>query len=217
MSAVLAKPGRKAAAQRSEMSSRDLLLAAAHEEFAGRGYEGARVDAIAKKAGVNKQLVYHHFGNKEDLYGKVLESAYDGIRERERRLDLARLRPITAMRRLIETSFDYLAENRDFVSLLTDENLHKGKHLKRIVDIQRMNTPLLGTLDGVLRRGAAEGVFRKGLDPLQVYVSIAGMGFFYFNNIYTLSAIFGQNLDSQDAISARRRHVVDMMMHALRP
>jgi len=205
------------AAKRGEQTSRDLLLAAAHQEFASRGFEGARVDTIAAVAGVNKQLVYHHFGNKDDLYAKVLERAYDGIRERERALDLGQLKPAAAMRRLIEMSFDYLAENRDFVFLLTDENLHRGKHLKQIVNLQRLNTPLLGTLDDILKRGAEEGLFRKGMDPLQVYISIAGLGFFYFNNIYTLSAIFGRNLDGAAEVAVRRRHVVEMMMSALRP
>ncbi len=205
------------AAKRGEQTSRDLLLAAAHQEFASRGFEGARVDTIAAVAGVNKQLVYHHFGNKDDLYAKVLERAYDGIRERERSLDLGQLKPAAAMRRLIEMSFDYLAENRDFVFLLTDENLHRGKHLKQIVNLQRLNTPLLGTLDDILKRGAEEGLFRKGMDPLQVYISIAGLGFFYFNNIYTLSAIFGRNLDGAAEVAVRRRHVVEMMMSALRP
>lgn len=200
-----------------EASSRELLLAAARHEFAERGFEGARVDAIARRAGVNKQLVYHHFGNKEDLYSKVLEMAYDGIRERERLLDLDRLKPVTAMRRLIETSFDYLSENREFVSLLTDENLHRGRHLKRLAELQSLNSPLIGTLRDILRRGEREGVFRKGLDPLQVYISIAGLGFFYFNNIYTLTAIFGQPLETPEAVATRRRHVVDLVMHALRP
>lgn len=202
---------------KQQQSSRDLLLAAARQEFANRGYEGARVDAIAAIAGVNKQLVYHHFGNKDNLYAKVLELTYNGIRERERALDLGRLKPAAAMRRLIEMSFDYLAENRDFVFLLTDENLHKGKHLKQIVNLQRLNTPLLSALDDILKRGAKEGLFRKKLDPLQVYISIAGLGFFYFNNIHTLSAIFGRNLDDEGEVAERRRHVVEMMMSALRP
>ena len=201
----------------AETSSRDLLLAAARHEFASRGFEGARVDAIAKRAGVNKQLVYHHFGNKEDLYAKVLEMAYDGIRERERALDLGRLKPATAMRLLIETSFDYLCENRDFVSLLTDENLHQGRHLKRLTQLQSLNSPLIGALRDILKRGEQAGAFRKGLDPLQVYISIAGLGFFYFNNIYTLTAIFGQSLEAPEAVARRRRHVVDLVMHALRP
>ncbi len=215
MSAAGAKRGKGGG--KPPQTGRDLLLAAARQEFASRGYEGARVDTIAAVAGVNKQLVYHHFGNKDKLYAKVLELTYNGIRERERALNLGRRKPKAAMRRLIEMSFDYLAENRDFVFLLTDENLHKGKHLKQIVNLQRLNTPLLSTLDTILKRGAEEGLFRKNLDPLQVYISIAGLGFFYFNNVHTLSAIFGRNLSDAAEVAMRRRHVVEMMMNALRP
>ncbi|KZD09032.1 TetR family transcriptional regulator [Oceanibaculum pacificum] len=198
-------------------TSRELLLAAARREFARRGFEGARVDEIAKRAGVNKQLVYHHFGNKEALYRLVLESVYTEIREQEKRLDLSNLDPEQALRRLIEFSFDYLAANRDFVALLTDENLHKGRRLKQVANLQPLHSPLIEILGQTLARGTQGGLFRPGLDPMQVYISIAGLGFFYFNNIHTLSAIFGRKFEDKTEIAARRAHVVDLMLHALRP
>ncbi len=203
--------------RKAEGTSRTLLLAAARREFARRGYEGARVDEIARRAGVNKQLVYHHFGNKEDLYRLVLENVYTEIREKERHLDLSDPDPEQAMRRLVEFSFDYLAGNRDFVALLTDENIHKGRRLKQVANLQPLHSPLIEALGQILARGAEAGVFRAGLDPLQVYISIAGLGFFYFNNIHTLSAIFGRKLDGREEIGARRAHVIDLMFHALRP
>jgi TetR/AcrR family transcriptional regulator len=214
-----ASPDRRkaAGARKGEGSSRDLLLTAARREFARRGFEGARVDEIARRAGVNKQLVYHHFGNKESLYRRVLESVYTEIREQERRLDLSNLDPAQAMRRLVEFSFDYLAGNRDFVALLTDENVHKGRRLKQVANLQPLHSPLIEVMDRVLARGAEAGLFRPGLDPLHVYISIAGLGFFYFNNIHTLSAIFGRKFDDSDEIAVRRAHVVELMLHGLRP
>jgi len=208
---------RKPGARKAEGTSRALLLAAARREFARRGFEGARVDEIARRAGVNKQLVYHHFGNKEDLYRLVLESVYTEIREKERHLDLSNPDPEQAMRRLVEFSFDYLAGNRDFVALLTDENVHKGRRLKQVANLQPLHSPLIEALGRILARGAETGVFRPALDPLQVYISIAGLGFFYFNNIHTLSAIFGRKFDDSDEIAVRRAHVIDLMLHALRP
>ena len=92
---------KKKETRKGQGTSRDLLLAAARRDFARRGFEGARVDEIAKRAGVNKQLVYHHFGNKEDLYRLVLENVYTEIREQEKRLDLSNLDPEQAMCRLI--------------------------------------------------------------------------------------------------------------------
>lgn len=207
---------RKATGRKGEGTSRELLLAAARREFARRGFEGARVDEIADRAGVNKQLVYHHFGNKEDLYRLVLESVYQEIREQEKQLDLSNLGPEQAVRRLIEFSFDYLAANRDFVALLTDENLHKGRRLKQVANLQPLHSPLIEVLGRALQRGAEAGLFRGGLDPLQVYISIAGLGFFYFNNIHTLSAIFGRRFEDRDEIVARRAHVIDLMLHGLR-
>lgn len=207
----------KKESRKGQGTSRELLLAAARREFARRGFEGARVDEIAKRAGVNKQLVYHHFGNKEALYRLVLESVYTEIREQEKRLDLSNLDPEQAMRRLIEFSFDYLAANRDFVALLTDENLHKGRRLKQVANLQPLHSPLIEILGQTLARGTQGGLFRPGLDPMQVYISIAGLGFFYFNNIHTLSAIFGRKFEDKAEIAARRAHVVDLMLHALRP
>jgi TetR/AcrR family transcriptional regulator len=202
--------------RRPKRASRELLLAAAREEFARRGLEGARVDEIARRAGVNKQLVYHHFGNKDDLYRQVLETVYTEIRQRERALDLTRLAPPEAMRRLIGFSFDYLAENRDFVALLTDENIHGGQHMAELANLKSLHSPLISAIGETLRRGREAGAFRSGLDPQQIYISIAGLGFFYFSNIHTLSAIFGEELDRPAAIAARRAHVVDLVMHSLR-
>jgi TetR/AcrR family transcriptional regulator len=204
------------AGRQRRRASRELLLAAAREVFARRGLEGARVDDIAMRAGVNKQLVYHHFGNKDDLYREVLRLVYDEIRARERALDLGRLEPEAAMRRLIKFSFDYLAETRDFVALLTDENIHGGRHVADIVGLQDLHSPLIAVIGEVLGRGREAGVFRGGLDPQQVYISIAGLAFFYFQNIHTLSAIFGRNFDTAEAIATRRAHVVDLVMHGLR-
>lgn len=203
------------AGRRTRGTSRARLLSAAREEFAHRGLEGARVDEIARRAGVNKQLVYHHFGNKDDLYREVLKNVYSEIRELERGLDLASLPPVDAMRKFIEFSFDYLARNRDFVALLTDENIHKGRHMETMSDLASLHTPLIEALGDVLSRGHSEGRFRAGLEPQQLYISIAALGFFYFNNIYTLSAIFDRSLERRSAIGERRAHVIDFVMHAI--
>jgi TetR/AcrR family transcriptional regulator len=145
-----------------------------------------------------------------------LQTVYTEIRERERALGLTRLAPDAAMRRLIEFSFDYLAENRDFVALLTDENIHKGRHMAELDNLTSLHSPLITAIDETLARGREAGVFRRGLDPRQIYISIAALGFFYFNNIHTLSAIFGGTLDTPDAIAARRAHIVDLVTHSLR-
>jgi len=197
-------------------SSRDLLLAAAREAFALRGLEGARVDDIAQRAGINKQLVYHYFDNKEGLYTAVLEQVYKQIRDQEQALELSSFPAEEAMRRLVEFSFDYLHQNPDFVALIADENAHGGRHLGASSKVERVNRPIIDLLRETLQRGTEDGVFRKGLDPLHIYLSIAGMAFFYFSNINTLSRAFDQPLQSDDAISARRAHIVDFVLNAIR-
>jgi len=199
------------------LSSRDLLLDAARKEFALKGLEGARVDEIAQRAGVNKQLVYHHFNNKEDLYKAVLESAYGQIRAEEALLDLGKTDAEDAMRKLIAFSFDYLDRNRDFVALLTDENLHRGRHLKKSSYLPELHSPLIAQIADTLERGSEDGRFRTGVDPVQLYISIAGLGFFYFSNIHSLSSIFAKNFNGKDQIATRRDHVIDLILNALRP
>ncbi|MZR32318.1 TetR/AcrR family transcriptional regulator [Sneathiella litorea] len=196
-------------------ATRKKLLASGRKEFANRGLEGARVDEIAKRAGVNKQLVYHHFGNKDELYRHVLESIYQEIREREQALKLDTLPPLEALQKLVEFSFDYTAKNRDFAPILIDENVHKGRHMKDIQDLESLHSPLISAIEKILERGRKDGTFRSGLEPEQLYISIAALGFFYFSNIYTLSAIFGHKLDTRDTIAKRKAHVVKLITDAV--
>nr|WP_309504563.1 TetR/AcrR family transcriptional regulator [uncultured Roseovarius sp.] len=196
--------------------SRKTLLLAARRAFADKGLTGARVDEIARGAGLNKQMLYHYFGNKEGLYTAVLADVYAEIRRREQELDLSRLPAEEAMRRLVEFSFDFLSENPDFVRILSDENVHGGAHLSSDKEVGTMNRPILDLLGETLARGVADGVFRRGLDPLHVYLSFAGMAFFYFSNTHTLSRAFDRDLLDAAAVAERRAHIVDFTMNAVR-
>lgn len=201
--------------RRNPEATRASILAAARMEFAAKGLEGARVDQIARRAKFNKQLVYYYFGSKDDLYRAALEATYAEIRALERELDLSALPPREAMERLIDFSLDYLDEHRDFIRMLADENAHGASHIRGSEMAVRTNSPLLELIAETLDRGAAEGVFRKGVDPLELYVSIAGMTFFYFANGQTMSAIFGRDLSRRDSIESYRRHIVTLTLNGL--
>ncbi|MCS3930498.1 TetR family transcriptional regulator [Bradyrhizobium barranii subsp. apii] len=203
--------------RRDPVATRKKLLTAARLEFARHGFAGARVDEIAERAGVNKQLVYHYFGDKDALYLAVLEWVYADIREQERQLNLEGLPPEKAIRKLIEASFDYLATNPDFIVLLNDENRGGARHVRGSTRLEAMHSPLVKSVSHILHEGVRTGVFRKGIDPIQLYISIAGLSYFYLSNTPTLSAIFGKDLSSRAARRARRRHVVDLLLHSLRP
>ncbi len=203
--------------RRDPVATRGKLLAAARREFADHGLAGARVDEIAGRAGVNKQLVYHYFGDKDALYLAVLEWVYEEIRAQERKLNLEGLPPDEAIKKLIESSFDHLAAHPDFIVLLNDENRGGARHVSGSRKLEAMHSPLVSMVSTILSPGVRAGVFRRGIDPVHLYISIAGLGYFFFSNTPTLSAIFGKDLSSTAAKRARRKHVVDLVMQSLRP
>jgi TetR/AcrR family transcriptional regulator len=203
--------------RRDPAATRSKLLSAARHEFAQSGLAGARVDEIAARAGVNKQLVYHYFGDKDALYLAVLEWVYEEIRAQERKLNLEGLPPDQAIKKLIEASFDHLAAHPDFIVLLNDENRGGARHVRGSRKLEAMHSPLVSMVSKILREGVRAGMFRKGINPVHLYISIAGLSYFFFSNTPTLSAIFGKDLSSAAERRARRKHVADLVMQSLRP
>jgi TetR/AcrR family transcriptional regulator len=203
--------------RRDPAATRRKLLTAARREFASRGLAGARVDDIAARAGVNKQLVYHYFGDKDALYLAVLEWVYEEIRTQERKLNLEGLPPEKAIKKLIESSFDHLAAHPDFILLLNDENRGGARHVRGSRKLEAMHSPLVSLVSKILSEGVKTRTFRKGINPVHLYISIAGLSYFFFSNTPTLSAIFGKDLSSRTARTARRKHVVDLVLQSLRP
>jgi TetR/AcrR family transcriptional regulator len=207
--------GRNAVAAQGSQASHMRLIRAAKKEFAEKGLMGARVDEIARRAKVNKQLIYYHFGDKEGLYLAALEHAYIDIRVRERRLNLSDLAPDEAMAKLVAFTFDYVRDNREFVLLLVNENVLKGKYLRRSTAARLEKSPLVELVAKTLDRGIAGGLFKPKLDPIQLYISIAGMCFFYISNIHTLSVLFDRDLRSPEALEERRSHVISFVMGSI--
>lgn len=193
------------------------ILAAAVEEFTCFGLDGARVDRIAKRSGANKRMLYHYYGNKGQLFLAALEHEYDRIRTAERALDLMHLPPREAISQLTEFTWNYYLEHPEFLSLLNTENLHGGRHLATSTQVQSMHSPFVDMLSRILKRGVAGGEFRKGVDAVQLYISIAALSYFYLSNRHTLSAIFGKDLMSRTALRQRREHVKAVIQGYLRP
>lgn len=193
------------------------ILAAAVTEFTEKGYAGARIDSIALKSGANKRMIYHYFGDKDGLYLAVLEDAYVGIRLSEAKLQLSDLEPIQAIERLVGFTWDYFMEHPEFLSLLSTENLHRAKFLRKSKRVLQLHSPLVSMISGVLDRGVESGVFRRGVDPVHVYISIAALGIFYLSNRWTLSAIFDRDLTAQSETCAWGRHISTVILGYLRP
>ncbi|HSV59959.1 MAG TPA: TetR/AcrR family transcriptional regulator [Variovorax sp.] len=192
--------------------SQQAILTAALDEFARHGLAGARMDRIAAQADVNKRLIYYYFTSKDDLFLAVLENAYLNIREAEKHLHLRDLAPPLAIRRLTEFTWDYYIAHPEFMTLLNSENLHQGRHLAKSQRVRELNSPLIESLAEILERGRKEGLFRGGIDPVQLYVSIAGLAYFYLSNSYTLSAIFGRDLMTPKAHHERLSHMCEVVL-----
>ncbi len=193
------------------------ILAAAVKEFMEKGYSGARINEIAKRAGANKRMLYHYFGDKEALYLAVLEGAYVAIRSAESKLHLADHDPVEGIRELALFTWRYFIDHPEFLSLLQTENLMKARHLKRSARIFDLHSPLVAVISDLLERGAAKGVFRADADPVKVYVSIASLGAFYLSNRYTLSTIFRRELTETHALAEWGDHIAHMILASLRP
>lgn len=192
------------------------ILEAATSEFAQHGFGGARVDRIAARAGANKRMLYYYFGSKDELFLAALEEAYAHIRSAEHELDLEHKDPREALKRLVEFTWNYYLEHPEFMALLATENLHKGSHVHRSRRVRRLHSPLVDTLRDILRRGERQGLFRRGVDPVQLYISIAGEGYFYLSNRYTLSRIFGRDLMAPRALAGRSRHITQTILNSVR-
>jgi AcrR family transcriptional regulator len=211
----IAKSARRAITRDPERT-RAAILKAATQEFTTNGLTGARVDAIAERARVNKRMIYHYFGDKDGLYLAVLEATYAAIRVAEQELHLADRDPVEGMRELVLFTWRYFLKHPEFLSLLGTENLHRAAYLKRSKRIRELHSPLVGAISTLLERGAKEGLFRTGVDPVELYVTIAALGFFYLSNRHTLSTIFGRDLSAAASIEAREAHITDVVLRFLK-
>ena len=163
--------------------SRARILKAARREFAEHGLGGARVDRISASAGINKRMLYHYFGNKDALFGAVLEANYAHKRESERALALEREKPREAIRKWIKLTWDYYIAHPEFLTLLNSANLHQARHLRSSAEVRKMRAPFIQMMNAILENGVRQGVFREGVDPMQLYITIAGLSYFYLSKI----------------------------------
>ncbi|WP_454853071.1 TetR/AcrR family transcriptional regulator [Rhizobium binxianense] len=202
--------------QRDPERTRAAILEAATQEFAENGMGGARVDSIAERAGTNKRMLYHYFGDKEQLYLHVLEEAYVGIRTAERALRISNRNPEEGISELALFTWRYFLQHPEFLSLLGTENLHRARWLRQSVRLKELHSHLIGELSDVLEQGKKQGIFAETADPLNVYLTIASLGYFYLSNQYTLSTIFGRDLADPENLDNWERHIVHVTLASIK-
>jgi TetR/AcrR family transcriptional regulator len=192
--------------------SKQKIIKAAITEFALKGLNGARVDEIARRSGVNKTLLYHYIGNKDRLFTAALEATYQTIRERQREFIDRQMDPLTGIRELTLLLMSIWVEHPEFGRLLATENFHRGKHIKRSKVIEEMYRHLVDTLSNLLEKGVEQGVFRKGIDPVDFYISISSLSAYYVSHHHTLNTLFQVDLMAPRRLRQRERHVLDMIL-----
>lgn len=188
------------------------VLKEARQAFSARGLAGARIDDIARAAGVTKQLVYHYFSSKEHLFSCVLDESVQDVLADLLTLELDHLPPPQAMRVLLEHSFDrYLAHPA--LSALAQESLRQhelqASHINRFTQLA---PTLIRLMDGILRRGEASGEFVSGVDA-RLFCAASGLlttgG---FTSRYIVSTLAGFDSTTPEGSSAWRRYSVDFVM-----
>ena len=185
---------RPVALTRDAELTRARILKAARNEFMRHGYSGARVGRISRAGRSSDRMIYYYFGSKEALYIDVLESVYAELGAAESRLALDETKPLEALRTLIGFTWNYYLAHPEFVALLSNENLQRGRHIHKSLTVVQLSRPVLEVLGRVLEEGARQGVFRPGLDVRHVYLTLAALGYFYLSNRYTLSSFLGVEL-----------------------
>jgi AcrR family transcriptional regulator len=193
-------------------SNRASIVAAAIDEFAARGFKGASMDAIAARTNTTRALINYYFGSKEKLYISVLERVYAEIREAEEALDLDHLAPVAALRQIVEFTYSYYVKHEGFVRLVVAENQARGRHLRKSKAMRTLNRPIIERLTRVIERGQAGGLFRRGVDPIEVHKAIAALGMFNVTNRYTFGAIFQREMGATGNVARRREIVADMIV-----
>jgi AcrR family transcriptional regulator len=191
------------------------ILSVATKEFADKGLSGARIDAIAEATHTSKRMIYYYYGSKEGLYVAVLEESYRRMRQIEGALHLEDLEPEAALRRLVEFTFDHHAGNEDYIRLVMNENMARGSYLAQSRGIQQLNVPAIQSIRSLYDRGVKQGIFRPGLDPVDIHASISALSFFNVSNRHTFGLIFhDQALPA--ASDTRRASVTEMVVRFVR-
>jgi len=189
----------------------DNIVEVATKEFADKGLSGARIDEIAALTHTSKRMIYYYFTSKEGLYVAVLEEAYRRIRSIEATLNLDDLEPEAALRKLVGFTFDYQLANPDFIRLVMTENIHNGEFLAQSKTIQQLNVPVINAVKAVYDRGVKAGVFRRGLDAVELHMSISALCFFNVANRHTFALIFKRDMTDPEAMEGRRKNIVEMV------
>ncbi|MGX0978236.1 AcrR family transcriptional regulator [Roseovarius sp. MBR-51] len=203
---------RKTSWKKDPAAVRQDILTIATQEFAAHGLSGANINEIARQTSTSKRMIYYYFGDKEGLYCSVLEGVYATLRAREDDLDVAGLEPVAALRRLIEATFEAHVTAPHFIRLVMIENIHNAEYLRKSESVPKLNRSIIDKLEDVCARGKAAGLFREGVDALELHWLTSSFSFYNVSNRATFSTSFGTALYSTTRQSQLLERLVDMVL-----
>lgn len=197
--------------------TRDKILRAAIDEFATYGYSGARVERIRQRARANTRMIYHYFGDKSGLYVAVLEHTIGDLRQEELRLEVDQVDPLEGLLELFQFIDRHFATHPELITLLSGENLLRGRFLRHTAKAPIISSPLMPLIEELLRRGVRKGVVRAGIDPLHLYVAMVALCYFHRSNGHTLSFLFRTDLLSTAWQGEHNKVATDLLSRYLAP
>jgi AcrR family transcriptional regulator len=200
----------------AERSKAD-ILAVATEEFATHGLSGARVDAIAERTRTSKRMIYYYFSGKEGLYRAVLEKAYSEIRSLDSQVGIEDAEPVAAIRQIIDITFDYDENHPYFISLVSVENVHRGRNIAKLPSIKQRNASVIRVLTAILERGAKQGVFRSDVNAIDVHLFISAFCVFRVSNRFTFGTIFDCDLSDPAVRKRHKKMLAEAVLRYLEP
>jgi AcrR family transcriptional regulator len=198
--------------QHDAEETRNNILEVAAREFADKGLAGARIDEIAEKTASSKRMIYYYFGGKDELYRAVLERSYGQIRAREDEANFETLPADKALTAQIEHTFDYHADHPEFVRLVMNENIHHGEHIGHVEGLKERNKSVIESLKMIIDQGVADGIFRPGIDPVDLHMSISALCFYNVSNRYTFASNFGVDMSSAKSLKKRRAQIAEIIL-----
>ncbi|ABO51561.1 transcriptional regulator, TetR family [Desulforamulus reducens MI-1] len=197
---------------RAEESKQRILLAAARI-FSHKGLDGARVDEIAAAAKINKRMIYHYFESKENLYVEVLRYNYQKIYHISKGAFIPGADPVENVTRALRQYFYFLAQDEEFVRLVSWEALNRGVYSSKV--LPQLLDLFQSDLGDILQDGINRGIFRPDLDIRQILLSLHALCLVYFTRREMVQPMWTSDMMSAEMLEDRLQHILDMVFHGI--
>lgn len=209
------RPIKLAHKSRNPERTRENIIQAAIREFSTHGLKGGRIERIAKESDINLRMIYHYYESKEKLYISTLDRVYRDVREAESGLHIQDLPPDEAIRKLVRFTFDHFQRHPELVNLVMGENLLHAEYLKQSDLVPMMTVQLQDQVRVALKQGVEEKLFREGVEPVHLWLTIFALCWVPAANKHTMSWTLQKDLTTERWLAERRCFVEDVVMRYL--